>query len=96
MTGKKKEAIYVTSTTAIMMTFIPCELRMNEESTTEMTVVKIQVENKHESRNRKALSWITRKRWREAASRNTSAITSAVKKNEWRWSISQVITHRLV
>ena len=50
---------------------------MNEEFTKEMAVVQTQVENKHESRNRKALSWSTRKRWKEDASRITSAITSA-------------------
>ena len=64
-----------------MMTFVfptlrPA-LRMNEEFTKETAVVKTQVENKHESRNRKALSWIIWKRWREEASRMTSAITSA-------------------
>jgi hypothetical protein len=62
ITEKVKITIYVTSTIAIMMTFIPPEVRMNEESTMETTVVKTQVENKHESRNRKVLSWIIRKR----------------------------------
>ena len=60
------------------MTFIPPEQRMNEESTMETTDVKRQVENRHESRNRRVLSWITRKEWREVASRMRSAITSAV------------------
>ena len=98
ITGKKKEAIYVTSMTAIMMTFIPFELRMNEESTMETTVVKTQVENKHESRIRRALSWITRKRWREVASRKRSAITSAVRSYIWMAmvDISCFSTHRLV
>jgi hypothetical protein len=82
ITGMSKIAIYVTSTTATTTTFKPSEWRMNEEFTKETAVVKTQVENKHESRNRKVLSWITWKRWREVASRNTSAITSAVKKNE--------------
>jgi hypothetical protein len=77
ITGKMKIVIYITSTIAIMMTFIPPELRMNEEFTKETAVVKTQVENKHESRNRKALSWSIKKRWREDASRITSAITSA-------------------
>ena len=54
------------------------DLRMNEEFTMETMVVRIQVENKLESRNRKDLSWSTRKRRREVASRNMSAITSAV------------------
>ena len=53
------------------------DLRMNEEFTMETMVVRIQVENKLESRNRKALSWSTQKRRREVASRNRSAITSA-------------------
>jgi hypothetical protein len=63
---------------AVIVTFVPPELRMNEEFTKETTVVRTHVENKHESRNRKALSWIRRKRWREVASRKRSAITSAV------------------
>ena len=67
-----------TSTTAIMITFCPRELRMNEESTEETMVVITQVENKHESRNRKTLSWIKTKSWREVPSRKRSAITSAV------------------
>ena len=81
--GKEEIAILRTSTTAIMMTFNPPELRMNEEFTKEMADVKIQVENKHESRIRRALSWITRKRWREVASRKRSAITSAVSRYKW-------------
>ena len=60
-----------------MITFVPSDLRMNKEFIMETTLVKTQVENKHESRNRKALSWITRKRFREVASRKRSAITSA-------------------
>ena len=60
------------------MIAIKSDLRMNEEFTMETTVVRIQVENKLEIRNRKALSWITRNRRREVASRNRSAITSAV------------------
>jgi hypothetical protein len=60
------------------MIAILSDLRMNEEFTMETMVVRIQVENKLESRNRKALSWITRKRRREVASRNRSAITSTV------------------
>ena len=97
ITGKRKIEIYFTSTTAIMTTFVPFEVRINEESTMETTVVKTQVENKHESRNRKALSWIIRKRWREVASRKRSAITSAVSNYIWmamvdnpRFSYSQV------
>jgi len=77
----KKIINHITSTTEIMMIFTSFEMRMNEEFTMETTVVKTQVENKHESRNRKALSWITRKRWREVASRMKSAITSAVSSN---------------
>lgn len=78
ITGKKKIVIYVTSTIATTMTFVPFELRMNEESTMETMVVKTQVENKQESRNRKILSWITRKKCREVASKKRSAITSAI------------------
>ena len=78
ITGKEEIAILHTSTTAMMMIFNPCEFRTNEEFTKETTVVEMQVENKHESRNRKALSWITRRRWREVPSRKRSAITSAV------------------
>ena len=91
ITGKKTIVIYVTSTAEIMTTFVSFESRTNEEFTKETAVVKTQVENKHESRNRKALFWITRKRWREVASRKRSAITSAVSsyENEWQWSISQ-------
>jgi hypothetical protein len=61
-----------------MITFIPPEQRMNVESTMETMDVKTQVENKNESRHLKVLSWITRKRWREAARRKRSAITSAI------------------
>jgi hypothetical protein len=64
-----------------MMIFIPFEESlesMNEESTMDTIVVKTHVENKHESRNRKILSWITRKKCREVASRKRSAITSAI------------------
>ena len=60
------------------MIFKPSDLRMNKEFTMETMVVKTQVENKHESRNRKILSWITRKKCREVASRKRSAITSAI------------------
>ena len=79
----RKVTIYITSTTAISIALIPSELKMNEEFTMEMMDVRTQVENKHESRNRKALSWITRKRWREVASRKKSAITSAVNSFKW-------------
>jgi hypothetical protein len=82
ITGKMKIVIKITSTTAIMMIFIPPELRMNEEFTKETADVKTQVENKHESRNRKALSWIIRKRWREYASKMMSAIKSAASSYE--------------
>jgi hypothetical protein len=86
ITGKMRIAIYVTSTMAIMMTFIPPPklrpLRMKEEFTKETAVVKTQVENKHESRHRKALSWIIWKRWREDASKMMSAITSAASSYE--------------
>jgi hypothetical protein len=61
-----------------MTIFVPSDLRMNREFTIETMLVKTQVENKHESRNRKALSWIKRKRFREVASRRKSAITSAI------------------
>ena len=78
-----------------MVTFSPFELRMNEQFTMEMMVVMTQVENKHERRNRKAFSWIIRKRWREVASRKRSAIISAVSSYIYtlmngEWSISQV------
>ena len=97
ITGKKRITINVTSTTAIMMTFFFPEWRMNEESTMETMVVKTQVENKHESRNRKALFWITRKRLREAASRKRSAITSAVSSYKLMAMVDiSGITHRLV
>ena len=43
----------------MMTIFVPSDLRMNKEFTMETTVVNTQVENKHESRNCKALSWIT-------------------------------------
>ena len=70
---------------------MPSDLRMNKEFTIETTVVRTQVENKHESRNRNALSWITTKRCREVASSKRSAIISAVAviyKNDWRWLMS--------
>ena len=67
------------------MSFIPPELMMNVEFTKETVLVRTQVENKHESRNRKALSWITRKRWREVPSRERSAITSAVSSYACLW-----------
>ena len=97
--GKEEIANLRTSTTAMMIIFIPPELMMNEEFTKETAVVQTQVENKHESRNRKALSWITRKRWREVPSRKTSATTSAVSSYACLWmaivDISGSFTHRL-
>ena len=62
-----------------MATFTPSEIRMKEQFMMETTVVMTQVENKHRSLNRKVLSWITRKRWREVISRKRSAIISAIK-----------------
>ena len=61
-----------------MMTFSPAEVRRNKEFKRETVVVITQVENKHESRNRKASSRITRKSRREDVSRRRSANTSAV------------------
>jgi hypothetical protein len=72
---------------------------MNEEFTSETAEVITQVENKHESRNRIALSWITRKRRREDASRMRSANTSAVSGQYKSLGMSVIdfqFTHRLV
>lgn len=77
-TRKTSRGIH-TSTRAIKTTFSPFELRINEEFTRETAVVITQVENKQDSRNRKALSWIARKSSREVTSRTKSAITSAAK-----------------
>lgn len=74
---KKTPNGLLTSTTAITTTSNPCELRMNVEFTRERAVVRTQVENKHESLIRKALSWITMKSRREDVSRTRSANTSA-------------------